>query len=400
MAVCSIMGSSGASLMLGEASTVNLAAQGSEAAESSPLLKVAKFHQTHSDPSNKLVPTMKDDDDDIDQPPHEEDPAPGSCNRKPKGVHITVQHHYHDHLHDRSSDYVTEHPARGGVATPFPLKLHDMLENVQHDGYEDIVSWQQHGRCFIVHKPKEFVKLLPRYFKLSKLASFQRQLNLYGFQRLTRGRDRGGYYHELFLKGMDYLAHDIHRVKVKGTWVRARSNPDQEPDLWGMDWIPEGIENIASCSVGTPSPTKNSMISNKRLSSSAAVKTFLTSSIVPMVSPIHVPSSRPTMYGNNPNLSIRSSHNKDLANDDMVCAFGNKTFHYLDPFHPISVSRKEEQDKNYLQQLLEQPLSKHQDELLNAEAESFFTDFQFPDDIGAEIENDIIFGDLLETLVR
>jgi hypothetical protein len=68
--------------------------------------------------------------------------------------------------------------SRGGVVTPFPWKLHDMLESVEEEGYAHIVSWQVHGRCFMVHKPREFVELIQKYFNQSKLASFQRQLNL------------------------------------------------------------------------------------------------------------------------------------------------------------------------------------------------------------------------------
>jgi hypothetical protein len=39
------------------------------------------------------------------------------------------------------------------------------------------------------------------------------------------------------------------------------------------------------------------------------------------------------------------------------------------------------------------------DELLSTEAESFFEDFEFPENIGAEIENDAVFGDMLEQLI-
>ena len=73
---------------------------------------------------------------------------------------------------------------------------------------------QPHGRCFVVHKPKEFVAdVMPTYFRQSKLTSFQRQLNLYGFTRITKGPDRGGYYHELFLR---------HKLFLCGTMVRHR----------------------------------------------------------------------------------------------------------------------------------------------------------------------------------
>ena len=58
---------------------------------------------------------------------------------------------------------------RGGVKVPFPLKLHKMLEE---NLYEDIVSWQPHGRSFLVHKPQEFVDIvMPKYFQQSKLTS-------------------------------------------------------------------------------------------------------------------------------------------------------------------------------------------------------------------------------------
>ena len=55
-----------------------------------------------------------------------------------------------------------------------------------------------------------------RFFRQTKLTSFQRQLNLYGFSRLTRGRDSGGYYHELFLRGKTYLTRSMSRTKIKG----------------------------------------------------------------------------------------------------------------------------------------------------------------------------------------
>ena len=73
-----------------------------------------------------------------------------------------------------------------------------------------------------------------RYFKQSKLTSFQRQLNLYGFCRLTRGADAGGYYHELFLRGKVNLCTRMQRTKVKGTMFKAASSPENEPDFYTM----------------------------------------------------------------------------------------------------------------------------------------------------------------------
>jgi hypothetical protein len=61
---------------------------------------------------------------------------------------------------DDSSDGETSghSVARGGVVTPFPWKVHDMLERAHIDGIEDIVSWLPHGRAFLVHKVDTFVQ--------------------------------------------------------------------------------------------------------------------------------------------------------------------------------------------------------------------------------------------------
>jgi len=145
-----------------------------------------------------------------------------------------VHHNYHDHSHDAPVDTQVEQGERrkGGVSVPFPVKLHSVLDQVEADGLAHIVSWQPHGRCFVIHQPKEFVELvMPKYFRQSKLTSFQRQLNLYGFSRLTRGPDATGYYHELFLRGKVFLCKQMTRTKVKGTKFKAASSPEEEPDF-------------------------------------------------------------------------------------------------------------------------------------------------------------------------
>ena len=152
-----------------------------------------------------------------------------------------VQHNYHDHSSDRDEGYEDSNkmPAsnKGGVTMPFPMKLWGMLDHIENDEPElaEIVSWQPHGRCFLVHKPQDFAAhVLTRFFQQKKYASFQRQLNLYGFKRITKGPDRGSYYHELFLRGKQFLCRNIARLKIKGTGARMPSNPDAEPDFYSM----------------------------------------------------------------------------------------------------------------------------------------------------------------------
>jgi hypothetical protein len=146
-----------------------------------------------------------------------------------------VIHDYHDHANDQDDDTADPHERRGGISISFPIKLHTILDQVEADGLSHIISWQPHGRCFVIHKPKEFAEfIMPGYFRQTKLTSFQRQLNLYGFNRITRGNDSGGYYHELFLRGKPFLCKRMVRTKVKGTRFKAASSPDQEPNFYLM----------------------------------------------------------------------------------------------------------------------------------------------------------------------
>lgn len=49
----------------------------------------------------------------------------------------------------------------------------------------------------------------------TKIASFQRQLNLYGFRRISKGNDQGAYFHPKFIRGRRDIIHEIKRVSNK-----------------------------------------------------------------------------------------------------------------------------------------------------------------------------------------
>ena len=128
---------------------------------------------------------------------------------------------------------------RGGVTEPFPEKLHRMLLEIEKDGNAHIISFFPHGRAFGIHDTDQFEeKIMPKYYKQSRLSSFQRQLNLYGFTRIVSGPDAGGYYHELFLKGRPALCTHMRRVGIpKGVDRRKiKSSPlnKKEPDFYSM----------------------------------------------------------------------------------------------------------------------------------------------------------------------
>jgi hypothetical protein len=134
---------------------------------------------------------------------------------------------------------------RGGVAEPFPTKLYRMLQEVEEEGKSHIVSFYPHGRAFGIHNINAFTdEILPKYFsKQSKLVSFVRQLNLYGFVRIHSGLDMGGYYHELFLKGRPELFPFMRRTgaSYKGKEDRRkckdRNVPAIQSDFYAMQPI-------------------------------------------------------------------------------------------------------------------------------------------------------------------
>jgi HSF-type DNA-binding len=80
-----------------------------------------------------------------------------------------VQHNYRDHANitDNMSGLAGNNElAHSASDRNFPVKLHFMLNELESDGLSHIVSWQPHGRCFVVHKQEDFVKtILPMYVR-------------------------------------------------------------------------------------------------------------------------------------------------------------------------------------------------------------------------------------------
>jgi hypothetical protein len=95
-----------------------------------------------------------------------------------------------------------------------------------------------------------------RFFSQSKYASFQRQLNLYGFSRFSHGKDKGAYFHYLFVREKCPLVRGMVRRKIKGTKVRRIMAPSEEPDFYALEWHDENrIGEVMLKSVGMVTPT-------------------------------------------------------------------------------------------------------------------------------------------------
>ena len=95
----------------------------------------------------------------------------------------------------------------------FPRKLYDLL---QHSS-PSVVSWLSDGMSFCVLDEKSFAEdVIPQYFAHSKMASFQRQLNIYGFRRLVaKGNAACAFFHPCFVRGHPELLSSIRRVPKK-----------------------------------------------------------------------------------------------------------------------------------------------------------------------------------------
>lgn len=95
---------------------------------------------------------------------------------------------------------------------PFPLKLYRILHEAKKNNDDNIISFCPDGRSFMIHDSGKFVeKLMPKYFTSSRMTSFQRQLNLYGFRRRLRGDSKGGFFNDSFREGQRNLCLTIKR---------------------------------------------------------------------------------------------------------------------------------------------------------------------------------------------
>jgi len=110
----------------------------------------------------------------------------------------------------------------------FPMKLMDLLSK---EDTSECIAWLPHGRSFRVDNTDLFMmNYSPRIFKATKYRSFVRQLNIWGFKRITCGVDMNSYYHPMFLRGKTNLVMKMTRKKGK-LGCKPRPNPDEEPDF-------------------------------------------------------------------------------------------------------------------------------------------------------------------------
>lgn len=107
-----------------------------------------------------------------------------------------------------------------------PAFLSKLWTLVEDSDTNEFITWSQNGQSFLVLDEQRFAKeILPKYFKHNNMASFVRQLNMYGFRKVVHvdsgivKQERDGpveFQHPYFIQGQDELLENIKR-KVSAT---------------------------------------------------------------------------------------------------------------------------------------------------------------------------------------
>ncbi|XP_041325919.1 heat shock factor protein 2 isoform X3 [Pyrgilauda ruficollis] len=101
-----------------------------------------------------------------------------------------------------------------------------------------LITWSQNGKSFLVLDEQRFAKeILPKYFKHNNMASFVRQLNMYGFRKVVHvdsgivKMERDGpveFRHAYFRQGREDL---LEHIKRKVSSSRPEENKIRQEDL-------------------------------------------------------------------------------------------------------------------------------------------------------------------------
>jgi hypothetical protein len=157
-----------------------------------------------------------------------------------------------------SESMITSSLAKARGNLQFPRKLHLMLLKVERTGITSIISWLPDGRSFKVHKKDKFTELvMPEFFSTSKYKSFQRSLNLWGFETVSKGPDKGVCNHPLFVRGDADLCNSMKRIVVKGKGKRADPSLNNESAPGPLSLTERACfnvpSNVPSSALGTSS---------------------------------------------------------------------------------------------------------------------------------------------------
>ncbi|XP_032897669.1 heat shock factor protein 1 isoform X2 [Amblyraja radiata] len=108
--------------------------------------------------------------------------------------------------------------AHGSNVPAFLTKLWTLIEDPDTN---ELICWSASGNSFHVFDQGRFAKeVLPKYFKHNNMASFVRQLNMYGFRKVVNieqgglvkpEKDDTEFQHVYFIRGQEHLLENIKR---------------------------------------------------------------------------------------------------------------------------------------------------------------------------------------------
>merc|ERR1712151_310776 len=105
----------------------------------------------------------------------------------------------------------------------FPIILHRILSDEE---LSEIITWLPHGCSWMIKNKSKFVnEVIPKFFNHKSSKSFLRQVNGWGFIRITKGADEGSYYHKRFWRDEPSLVKSINRPPN----FKATCNKDEDP---------------------------------------------------------------------------------------------------------------------------------------------------------------------------
>ncbi|XP_050193489.1 heat shock factor protein 1 [Myiozetetes cayanensis] len=109
----------------------------------------------------------------------------------------------------------------GGGASNVPAFLTKLWTLVEDPDTDSLICWSPSGSSFHVFDQGQFAKeVLPKYFKHNNMASFVRQLNMYGFRKVVHieqgglvkpEKDDTEFQHPYFIRGQEHLLENIKR---------------------------------------------------------------------------------------------------------------------------------------------------------------------------------------------
>ncbi|KAB1274258.1 Heat shock factor protein 4 [Camelus dromedarius] len=136
--------------------------------------------------------------------------------------------------------------------SPVPAFLGKLWALVGDPGTDHLIRWSPSGTSFLVSDQSRFAKeVLPQYFKHSNMASFVRQLNMYGFRKvvsieqgglLRPERDHVEFQHPSFVRGREQLLERVRRKVPAARRRRHRWRPEDMGRLLGEVQALRGVQ--------------------------------------------------------------------------------------------------------------------------------------------------------------